>query len=1002
MILLADSFGLRIGIEGEKDFKNALRDINQAFKVLGSEMQLVTAQFEKNDKSIQAVSSRNVVLNREIEQQRDKISTLKAALENAASSFGENDKRTQNWQIALNKAQAELIGMERELKSNNDLLAKAAKEQEAAGRASGGMGDGLKQASTGFKDLGALLKGSYKGALDDSTTGARKTSDAYEGLGGLLKDNVKKSFEDVKETLVGTASKVVTGVGEMGGSIVQFAKDTVSGENTVKALGDALRDKLEARLHSTSGEADDAADSMEDLGDTVEDAGKEMDDTGKKTSVFGDVLKASLAADAIKAGISFIVDGIKQIGSAIGGLVLQGGFDRAMNIEQAQFKLKGLGHDAESVDKIMQNALASVKGTAYGLGDATTVAAGLVAAGVEAGDGLERALKLVADASAISGRSMDEMGMIFNKIAASGKMSANEMNQLMKAGIPIQQLLADTMGVSAEKVRELVSDGKVGMAEFQDAIEKGMGGAALAVGQTFQGSVDNFKAAFSRIGAGFITPFTQALTPAIGLVTGIIDDIAKGSTENIQQKAGELGGHLQKAVTGLIDNISPLLKTAMAVLPEVLAALVPAFKEVLPLLTSTVTDLFGQLLQMLATLLPELLPVVVDAVMVIVGALIDNLPLLISAAVGIVTALVQGIAKALPDLIPAAVQAIVTIVQGLLDNLPQLLDAALQLILGLAEGLLAALPELIAALPAIIDSIINFVLGAIPQIIEAGIALLVSLVEALPDIIQAIVTALPQIIDSIITALLDNIPLIIEAGISLLTALIGALPDIIVTIVSALPEIITGIVGGLLGALPQLIDAGWQLLKGLLEGIFKAVPELLKGIGEVCKSLIDAFLGLFGIHSPSTVFAGMGKNLVQGLWNGISDMTQWIKDKILSFAHGITDSIKSFFGIASPSKLFHDQIGANLAFGLGEGFADAMRDVTRDMEAAVPTDFDIDANVRGATSGSLGGQGLGGGFSLVLHIGNFINNSAMDLRQLADELSTIMAGEIRRKGILTT
>jgi len=60
-------------------------------------------------------------------------------LENAASSFGENDRRTQNWQIALNKAQAELIGMERELKGNNDLLSKLAKEQEAAGRASGGM-----------------------------------------------------------------------------------------------------------------------------------------------------------------------------------------------------------------------------------------------------------------------------------------------------------------------------------------------------------------------------------------------------------------------------------------------------------------------------------------------------------------------------------------------------------------------------------------------------------------------------------------------------------------------------------------------------------------------------------------------------------------------------------------------------------------------------------------------------------------------------------------------
>ena|GEM_PF-2232744 len=101
-------FGLRIGIEGERDFKAALREINQSFKVLGSEMQLVTSQFDKNDKSVQSLTSRNAVLRKEIDTQKDKIDTLKSALDNASTSFGENDSRTKNWQIQLN-------GMEREL-----------------------------------------------------------------------------------------------------------------------------------------------------------------------------------------------------------------------------------------------------------------------------------------------------------------------------------------------------------------------------------------------------------------------------------------------------------------------------------------------------------------------------------------------------------------------------------------------------------------------------------------------------------------------------------------------------------------------------------------------------------------------------------------------------------------------------------------------------------------------------------------------------------------------
>ena len=73
---MAASFGLKIGLEGEKEFKSALSEINQSFKVLGSEMKLVQSQFDKNDNSVEALTARNQVLNKEIEAQRQKIDTL--------------------------------------------------------------------------------------------------------------------------------------------------------------------------------------------------------------------------------------------------------------------------------------------------------------------------------------------------------------------------------------------------------------------------------------------------------------------------------------------------------------------------------------------------------------------------------------------------------------------------------------------------------------------------------------------------------------------------------------------------------------------------------------------------------------------------------------------------------------------------------------------------------------------------------------------------------------
>src|SRR5690606_10418020 len=80
--------------------------------------------------------------------------------------------------------------------------------------------------------------------------------------------------------------------------------------------------------------------------------------------------------------------GIKWIGAtavALAGLALKGGFERAMKIEDAQAKLAGLGHDTQTIESIMESALASVKGTAAGLDDAATIAATAVAAGIKPG-----------------------------------------------------------------------------------------------------------------------------------------------------------------------------------------------------------------------------------------------------------------------------------------------------------------------------------------------------------------------------------------------------------------------------------------------------------------------------------------------------------------------------------------------------------------------------------------------------------------------------------------
>lgn len=163
---MADNFGLKIGVEGEKEFKSALYSINQSFKVLGSEMKLVESQFSKNDTSIQSLTAKNQVLNKEIDKQKQKIELLKNALNNSSESFGENDKRTQEWQIKLNNATAELNSMEKELKTNEAALDSAGTEMDDVSKSAGKMGNDIDDAgnkaenSNGkFEKLGSVLKG---------------------------------------------------------------------------------------------------------------------------------------------------------------------------------------------------------------------------------------------------------------------------------------------------------------------------------------------------------------------------------------------------------------------------------------------------------------------------------------------------------------------------------------------------------------------------------------------------------------------------------------------------------------------------------------------------------------------------------------------------------------------------------------------------------------------------------------------------------------------------
>lgn len=110
--------------------------------------------------------------------------------------------------------------------------------------------------------------------------------------------------------------------------------------------------------------------------------------------------------------------------------------------------------------------------------------------------------------------------------------------------------------------------------------------------------------------------------------------------------------------------------------------------------------------------------------------------------------------------------------------------------------------------------------------------------------------------------------------------------------------------------------------------------KAVEGMQNMVNSIIDTVKNL-----PSKMLE-IGKNIVQGIWNGISGTISWLGDKIKRFGNGIVDGIKGVLGIHSPSKVLADEVGANMAFGVGKGFDDSLSDVYKDMQKAVEYEND--------------------------------------------------------------
>ena len=269
-----------------------------------------------------------------------------------------------------------------------------------------------------------------------------------------------------------------------------FERDVSTTMSTLEKLKEALKfDKVKDTFSKIS----NSANKMDFSG-----AEEGVSSLEKRFSTLG-----IIGMSAINNLTNTVMDFGKRVVGGAFSSVVQGGFKRAFNIEQAKFTIEGLGKDFVQLKEDINYA---VSGTAYGFDEAAKAASMMAASGIEAGDEMKASLRGISGMAAMTGDSYANIADIFGNIAGKGKLGLQEVNRFATRGINVAAKLAEQFGTTEQAIREMISKGEIDFRTFAAAMDDAFGEHATEANKTFSGAMSNIKATLARVGESFIHP----------------------------------------------------------------------------------------------------------------------------------------------------------------------------------------------------------------------------------------------------------------------------------------------------------------------------------------------------------------------------------------------------------------------------------------------------------------------------------------------------------------
>lgn len=887
-----------IDLTGEKEYRAACTNINSSLREIGSEMKLTTAEFADNADSVEALTAKQKLLQKQFDEQAKKAEAAEKALKEMRDNGIEpTNPAYQKMQTNLNNTKADMVKIQKEIDDTSKKLKSSkvdwesvgetvGKAGKAIGAACAAMGAAIAAAGAAFFRLAEETREAREnmGKLETSfTTAGHSAEDAkntYTELYGVLGDDGQATEAAAHLAKLTTNEKelsdwtnICTGVYATFGDSLPIEGLTEAANETAKTgsitgnLADALNwagvseDDFQASLDACTSEQERQALITSTLNGLYSEA------ADKYREVNGDIIDAQKATANLNSAMAAlgaiaepIITKLKQLAAEL---------------------LQEITPFAELIGKSLTGALSGAESAAE---DFTDGLLGMVTFAIEKltemlPTFLEFAVKMIAN--------------IATGIAQSLPTLAPSLVQLVT---DIVQVLIDNIPLLIDAALQLVT----GLAE---GIINAIPVLVAALPQLITSLIDGLLSAIQQIIEGIIT----ALTENIPLIIQAGIDL----------------------LVALIQALPQIITTIVQAIPQIISGIVNALIGNIDQIIMAGVQLFVALIQNLPTIIVEIVKAVPQIVSGIVQAFASLGGEMINAGANLLHGLWEGISGAASWLWEKVSGWASSLVSGIKDffgiHSPSTVFAEIggNMADGVGVGFTDNMGGVEGDMTAAMGGAGALTAAEAVNAVNNGI---IANIEGLSGAVNAIV-------ERVITGLTAQAQRFNQAGQDFDKNIASGMVAGIVQITQKVPQIAQSIITAFTAQHQKFVTEGTNIDKSIAQGMIAGIPQITGKVAQIIQPVITA------LRSYVSQFTEAGEEMVRGIWQGFQNMSGWLESRVRSMMRDIVAAVEEEMDINSPSKVFA-RIGSYMAQGLGEGFAREMRDVEssirRETSNAVP------------------------------------------------------------------